>query len=95
MSISLQDVAKIANLARLEITEEEAARYANSLTSIMELIEQMSEVDTTDVAPLSHPLDATQRLRDDEVTASNQRDLYQNIAPQVEAGLYLVPQIIE
>jgi aspartyl-tRNA(Asn)/glutamyl-tRNA(Gln) amidotransferase subunit C len=65
------------------------------LTGILELIEQMQAVDTKGIEPMSHSQDVTQRLRDDVVTETNQRELYQSIAPAVEEGLYLVPKVIE
>ncbi len=95
MSLQRSDVDKIAHLARLEISEDEANGYVGSLSSILELMEQMSVVDTTGVAPMAHPFDAVQRLRADEVTETNQREHFQAIAPQVEDGLYLVPKVIE
>jgi len=69
--------------------------YARELSNILALVEQMSAVDTGGVTPMAHPLDAHQRLRDDVVTEQNQRDLLQANAPQIEAGLFLVPQVIE
>jgi aspartyl-tRNA(Asn)/glutamyl-tRNA(Gln) amidotransferase subunit C len=74
-------------------TEIEAAR--TQLSGIFELIAEMQAVDTTGIAPMSHAQDLSQRLREDIVTETNQRELFQSIAPQVEAGLYLVPQVIE
>ena len=95
MSLEKSDVEKIAHLARLDIDEKDVPEYAKNLSSILDLVEQMSSVNTDDVAPMAHPLDATQRLRVDEVTESNQRDHFQEIAPNVEDGLYLVPKVIE
>jgi len=89
------DVEKIAQLARLEINENDIPEYATNLTNILALVEQMNSVDTDNVVPMAHPTDAVQRLRDDVVTATNQREHFQKIAPQVEDGLYLVPQVIE
>jgi aspartyl-tRNA(Asn)/glutamyl-tRNA(Gln) amidotransferase subunit C len=95
MSLSTADVQKVARLARLAMnnTEIEAARA--QMSGIFELIAQMQAVDTTGIAPMSHAQDLSQRLRDDVVTETNQRELFQSIAPQVEDGLYLVPQVIE
>jgi aspartyl-tRNA(Asn)/glutamyl-tRNA(Gln) amidotransferase subunit C len=95
MSLSTDDVQKVARLARLAMnnTEIEAARA--QLSGIFELIEAMQAVDTQGIAPMSHAQDLSQRLREDIVTEPNQRELFQSIAPQVEAGLYLVPQVIE
>ena len=95
MSLEKSDVEKIAHLARLAIDEKDVPEYARNLTNILDLVEQMSSVNTDDVIPMAHPLDATQRLRRDEVTESNQREHFQEIAPNVEDGLYLVPKVIE
>jgi len=95
MSLSTADVQKVARLARLAMnnTEIEAARA--QMSGIFELIAQMQAVDTTGIAPMSHAQDLSQRLREDVVSETNQRELFQSIAPQVEDGLYLVPQVIE
>ncbi|MFT2098811.1 Asp-tRNA(Asn)/Glu-tRNA(Gln) amidotransferase subunit GatC [Marinomonas sp. 2405UD66-6] len=95
MSINKQDVQKIAHLARLALTEEDADQYQNSLSSVLSLVEQMQSVDTDGVEPLSNPLEMTQRLRDDVVTEDNQRDAFLANAPQSEAGLFLVPKVID
>jgi aspartyl-tRNA(Asn)/glutamyl-tRNA(Gln) amidotransferase subunit C len=95
MSLGTAEVAKIAHLARLAIREEDAPAYARNLSAILDLVAQMNAVDTTGVAPMAHPLDAAQRSRPDEVTEPNQRAQFQAIAPRVEAGLYLVPKVIE
>jgi aspartyl-tRNA(Asn)/glutamyl-tRNA(Gln) amidotransferase subunit C len=95
MSLDAKEVRKIAHLARLAVDEADIPEYARNLSRILELVEQMNAVDTSAVAPLSHSLDAGQRLREDVVTESNQRELFQSIAPQVDAGLYLVPKVIE
>lgn len=95
MSLTRQDVAKIAHLARLDLTESEVAATAESLSRILGLIEQMNAVDTTSVTPMAHPQDAALRLRDDRVTEPDQRDKFQQVAPAAEAGLYLVPKVIE
>jgi aspartyl-tRNA(Asn)/glutamyl-tRNA(Gln) amidotransferase subunit C len=95
MSLSLDDVKRIANLARIEVAEEEGNAILAQLTDIFSLIEQMQAVDTSAVSPMSHAQDVTQRLREDAVTETDQRELFQSIAPQVEAGLYLVPKVIE
>lgn len=95
MSLSLDDVKRVANLARIEIGEDEARTALTQLSGIFGLIEQMQAVDTSAIQPMSHAQDLTQRLRDDVVTESDQRELFQSIAPQVEAGLYLVPRVIE
>ncbi len=95
MSLEKTDIEKIAHLARLEIDPDDVSRYARDLSVILELVEQMNRVDTGGVQPMAHPLQMAQRLRADEVTETNQRDKFQQIAPQVEAGLYLVPKVIE
>jgi len=95
MSLEKSDVEKIAHLARLAIDEKDVPEYARNLSNILDLVEQMSAVDTDNVTPMAHPLDATQRLRKDEVTEINQREHFQKIAPSVEDGLYLVPKVIE
>jgi aspartyl-tRNA(Asn)/glutamyl-tRNA(Gln) amidotransferase subunit C len=95
MSLDAKEVRKIAHLARLAVDEADIPEYARNLSRILELVEQMNAVDTAAVAPLAHPLDAGQRLREDTVTEPNQRELFQSIAPHVDAGLYLVPKVIE
>lgn len=95
MSLDADEVKKIAYLARLKIDEADIPGYVNNLSNILDLVEQMNAVDTTGVLPMSHPLDAVQRLREDVVTETNQRELFQAIAPKTEDGLYLVPQVIE
>jgi aspartyl-tRNA(Asn)/glutamyl-tRNA(Gln) amidotransferase subunit C len=95
MSLSRQDVIKIAHLARLEITDAEVTATHESLSRILGLIEQMNAVDAKAVAPMAHPQDAALRLRDDRVVEPDQRDKFQGIAPATEAGLYLVPKVIE
>jgi aspartyl-tRNA(Asn)/glutamyl-tRNA(Gln) amidotransferase subunit C len=95
MSLSKQDVEKIAHLARLAISEQDIALYGKNLSNILAFVEQMNRVDVSGVQPMAHPLEMTQRLRDDVVTEPNQREHFQAIAPQVDAGLYLVPKVIE
>ena len=95
MSLDKNDVEKIAHLARIAIADEDVPGYAESLSNILNLVEQMDAVDTENVAPMAHPQDAFQRLREDVVTEENQREHFQKNAPQVENGLYLVPQVIE
>lgn len=95
MSLTLEDVKKVARLARLAITEQEAQTAHAQLSNIFGLIAEMQAVDTSGIAPMSHAQDVTQRLREDKVTEGNQREMFQAIAPQIEAGLYLVPQVIE
>ena len=95
MSLTKKDVENIAHLARLAIDEEDISGYAKNLSNILELVEQMNTIDTAHVEPMAHPLDAVQRLRKDEVTEVNQREHFQQVAPKTEAGLYLVPKVIE
>jgi aspartyl-tRNA(Asn)/glutamyl-tRNA(Gln) amidotransferase subunit C len=95
MSLTLDEVRKIAHLARLNLSEGEIALYGPQLSRILDFIEQMNQVDTSKVEPLAHPLDLSQPLRTDTVSEPNLRDKYQKIAPQVEAGLYLVPKVID
>jgi len=95
MSLDKNDVEKIAHLARLQIDEKDVADYATNLSNILDLVEQMNTVDTDHVLPMAHPTDAMQRLREDVVTETNQREHYQSIAPEVTDGLYLVPRVIE
>ena len=95
MSLKLDEIKKIAHLARLRLSDDEISIYGNQLSSILTFIAHMDEVDTTAIEPLAHPLDIYQRLRNDDVTEPNLRDQYQQIAPQVEAGLYLVPKVID
>ncbi|WP_394807970.1 Asp-tRNA(Asn)/Glu-tRNA(Gln) amidotransferase subunit GatC [Nitrosomonas sp.] len=95
MTLSVSDVKRIADLAYIEIDEDEAKETLIQLSGIFNLIETMQAVDTSTVEPMSHAQSVVQRLREDAVTETDQRELYQSIAPQVEAGLYLVPQVIE
>lgn len=95
MALDKDDVAKIAHLARLELPEEATPAITERLTSILDMIEQLQSVDTSGVEPMAHPTDASQRLRADQVTETDQRARYQAIAPAVEDGLYLVPKVIE
>ena len=95
MSLDSSQVEKIAHLARLAIREQDIPGYARELSKILELVEQMSAVDTTGVAPMAHPLDMAARLRSDEDREQDRRIEFQSIAPQVEGGLYLVPKVIE
>ena len=95
MTLKTEDVRKIAQLARLQVEDDAIEQYARDLSNVLALVEQMNEIDTSAITPMAHPLDATQRLRKDEVTESNLRDKFQNIAPDVEKGLYRVPKVIE
>lgn len=95
MSLDKSDVEKIAHLARLAVSEQELESVAGDLSSILGLVEQMNAVDTSDVTPMAHPLHMAQRLRSDEVSEEDRRERFQSVAPQAEAGLYLVPKVIE
>lgn len=95
MALNLDDIKRIAHLARIEVSDNEAQETLNKLSGILGLIEQMQAVDTTGIAPMSHSQDVTQRLREDVVTQTNQRELFQSIAPATQDGLYLVPKVIE
>ncbi len=95
MTLKSEDVRGIAHLARLHIDDDAIDDYVNDLSSILTLVEQMNQIDSSGVEPLSNPLDATQRLREDVVTEINQRDKFQGIAPDVAEGFYRVPRVIE
>jgi len=95
MSLSLADVEKVARLARLAMNDQELQAAQAQLNNIFGLIAEMQAVDTKGIEPMSHAQDVAQRLREDKVTEPNQREAFQAIAPQVENGLYLVPQVIE
>lgn len=95
MALSLDDVRRLADLARIEITPAEAADVRTKLDSIFELIGRMRAVDTAGIVPMSHAQDLVLPLRDDRVTETDRHDLYQQGAPAVEGGLYLVPKVIE
>ena len=93
--LSLEQIARVADLARLELTAEEAAALQQQLNGILAMVDAMAGVDTSGVEPMSHPQQAMQRLRDDSVTEHDERAAFQAIAPAVEDGLYLVPKVIE
>ena len=93
--LSLDEVARIARLARIEVPEAELGGLRDQLNGILGLIDEMRAVDTTGVEPMSHPQPVVQRLRDDEVTEGDERALFQANAPAVQDGLYLVPKVIE
>lgn len=95
MSLTLEQVRRVANLARLEVSDAQAEITLGHLNGILTLIEEMQAVDTRGVEPMAHAQDLSQRLRDDVVTETNRRDAYQAVAPETEAGLYLVPKVIE
>ena len=93
--LSLDQIHAIAHLARLELSAAEALAMREQINEVLAMVDQMSAVDTTGVAPMSHPQEVTQRLREDRVTETDQRELFQKLAPAVEDGLYLVPKVIE
>ncbi|PCJ32618.1 MAG: Asp-tRNA(Asn)/Glu-tRNA(Gln) amidotransferase GatCAB subunit C [Gammaproteobacteria bacterium] len=95
MSLDKTDVEKIAHLARLAIDENAIPEYVRDLSNIFNLVEDLNNTDTTDIRPMAHPFDAHQRLRPDVIGESNQRELFQSIAPKTDAGVYLVPQVLE
>jgi aspartyl-tRNA(Asn)/glutamyl-tRNA(Gln) amidotransferase subunit C len=99
MSLSDDQVRRIAQLARIAVRPEESKEAVDRLNRVLGLIDQLQAVDTTGIEPMAHPLDAQlpggQRLRPDEVTEQDRRDAYQSVAPAVQEGLYLVPKVIE
>ncbi|EGV51117.1 Asp-tRNA(Asn)/Glu-tRNA(Gln) amidotransferase subunit GatC [Candidatus Endoriftia persephone] len=95
MSLDHSDIEKIAHLARLSVEQEQLDGFAQELSNILDLVAQMDAQDTEGVTPMAHPLHMSQRLRADEVTESNRREVFQSIAPKVDGGLYLVPKVIE
>ena len=95
MSISREDIEKVAVLARIKVDDEQVSALEGDLGNILDLVDQLGAADTDGVAPMAHPLDAVQRLRADEVTETDQRAAFQAIAPATEDGLYLVPKVIE
>jgi aspartyl-tRNA(Asn)/glutamyl-tRNA(Gln) amidotransferase subunit C len=95
MSLSDDQIRRLARLARIAIRPDESRAVAERLNRVLGLIEDMRAVDTTGIEPMSHALDVVQRLRPDRVTETNQRERYQKVAPAVQNGLYLVPKVIE
>ncbi|MFW5443855.1 MAG: Asp-tRNA(Asn)/Glu-tRNA(Gln) amidotransferase subunit GatC [Methylococcaceae bacterium] len=95
MSLTTDEVKKIAYLARLGINEQDINAYASDLSNMLDLMTQMGDADTSNVEAMAHPMDQMQRLRSDEALENNQRENFQSIAPQIEAGLYLVPKVID
>lgn len=96
MSLTRADIERIAHLARLNLSEAEIPVYVASLSSIVDFVGELERAETGDIAPMAHPLPGlAQRLRPDVVDETNRRDLFQQNAPQAEAGLYLVPKVIE
>ena len=95
MSLDQDQVRHIAMLARLKLTDDEYGESVEKLSKIVDFVDQLSQADTSGVVPMAHPLDAVQRLRPDVVTESDERDRYQENAPAVTDGLYLVPKVLE
>jgi len=95
MTIERSDIEKLAELARIHITEDQITATTSSIANVLSLVDQLQAAETDGVQPMAHPLDAVQRLRTDEVNEVNQREAFQAIAPATEAGLYLVPKVIE
>jgi aspartyl-tRNA(Asn)/glutamyl-tRNA(Gln) amidotransferase subunit C len=95
MSLSPKQIESIAHLARLELKPEEIPVYADSLSRIFGLVGELDRAQTAAVEPMAHPLEQVQRLRADAATSTDQRELFQRNAPQVDGGLYLVPKVIE
>ena len=95
MALSLDDIQRIAHLARIDITPVEASEVGRKLDGIFELIGRMSAVDTTGIVPMAHAQDVILPLREDRVSETDHRDIYQSVAPEVRDGLYLVPKVIE
>jgi len=95
MSIDTTDIEKAALLARIRLDPTAVPELTERLGNILKMVDQLQSVDTSNVTPMANPLDATQRLRADEVTETSQRERFQAIAPSTENGLYLVPRVIE
>jgi len=95
MTIERADIEKLAELALIGITEDNIVATTNSINSVLALVDQLQAADTAGVEPMANPLDATQRLRADKISEPNCRDSFQKVAPAVENGLYLVPQVID
>lgn len=95
MALDTTDVEKIAHLARLQINDSDIREVGQRISNILQMIDQMQNVNTSEVSPMAHPFDAAQRLRPDQVTEQDQRDYLQRIAPATQDGLYLVPKVIE
>lgn len=95
MNIDPNEIKKIAHLARIALDENEVVQFSQNISQLLTLVDQMQAIDTSNVEPMFHPLDMTQRLREDTTITENQRDTLLALAPQSEDGLYLVPQVIE
>jgi aspartyl-tRNA(Asn)/glutamyl-tRNA(Gln) amidotransferase subunit C len=95
MTIKQDEIEKIAELARIRIGADQIGDVTQRIDEILQMVDQLQAVDTSNVEPMANPLDSTQRLRTDEVTEENRREAFQAIAPSVEDGLYLVPRVID
>lgn len=95
MSISKEQIEQVAYLARIQIDDTEKSALESKLSSILDMVDELQAADTDGITPMAHPLDATQRLRPDEVTEPNEREKFQKLAPEAENGLYLVPRVVE
>ncbi|MBL4569583.1 MAG: Asp-tRNA(Asn)/Glu-tRNA(Gln) amidotransferase subunit GatC [Alcanivorax sp.] len=95
MAIDSKVVAQVAHLARLKVDESDSGALSDRLNDILAMVDQLQQADVTDVAPMAHPLDVTQPLREDEVSEPNVRDKALDIAPSAEDGCFLVPRVIE
>ena len=95
MSISRDKIEQVAWLARIQLEESDKEALENKLSDILSMVDQLQAADTDGITPMAHPLDATQRLRPDEVTETNQRERFQAVAPETQDGLYLVPRVVE
>ena len=95
MSIKKSEIAYISSLSKLKIEDIEIDNFTRQISDILEMIQQLEKVDTDGIEPMAHPLNMKQRLRMDEVTEENQRDLYQENAVEVEQGFYKVPKVID
>lgn len=95
MSLTPEQVRKVAGLARLQVDDGQIDAYARELSNILDMVEALEAADTASVEPMAHPLDLAARLRDDAVTEGDEREAFQALAPAVEDGVYLVPKVIE
>ncbi len=95
MALDPKQVHDIAELVRLQIEDDQVQEYQENLSNILEMVNQLTSFETDNIEPLANPIEIAQRLRADEVTAVNKRDLFQSIAPQTEQGYYLVPRVVE
>ena len=95
MSVGPEDIKKIAILARLNIEDDKVEKISGDISNILSLVDQLQSANTDQIEPMAHPMDASQILRTDEVTETNQREKLQSVAPNIEDGLFLVPKVIE